>query len=190
MPGAESGPLHGEQRRLRVEPCQVVRVAGDDKLPSPVRADDDVRVDDVGGAGRGEQPADVRGIHPVERDNIGGRRPGQPNQPDLPFGPASTLSAHARSSSDSGPPVAVSASASAAPQLATSSRATPTACWTKPDTIAAAPRSTRSRIRASWPSSRVTVTLRVAIPITIWGVGLARARVRVRLARGTWALMR
>jgi coenzyme F420-0:L-glutamate ligase/coenzyme F420-1:gamma-L-glutamate ligase len=58
----------------------------------------------------------------------------------------STSSAQARSSSDSGPPVCCSASASIAPHPATSSRATATACCTNPDTLEAVPACTSSRI--------------------------------------------
>ncbi len=76
-------------------------------------------------------------------------------------------SAQARSSSERAPPVWRRASANKAPQPATTSRETATACWTNPDTLDADPASTRARIRSSCPSSRVTVTFLVTILATI-----------------------
>ncbi len=76
-------------------------------------------------------------------------------------------SAHARSSAVRPPPVWVRASASIAPQPATSSRDTLTACCTKPETLRTFPDPTKPRMRASWSSSRVMVIFFVAIPNTI-----------------------
>jgi hypothetical protein len=81
--------------------------------------------------------------------------------------PPRTSSAQRRSSRDSPPPVSERASASMAPQPATSSRATPMAWRTNPDTLEAAPASTKDWMRSRWSSSTVTVTFFVAIPITI-----------------------
>jgi hypothetical protein len=65
-----------------------------------------------------------------------------------PFMP-STSSAHRFSWRESSPPVSVRASASMAPQPATSSSATPTACCTNPDILEAEPASTRARMRST-----------------------------------------
>src|SRR5207302_4620022 len=90
----------------------------------------------------------------------------------------SVSSAQRRSSADSSPPVSPRAAASMAPQPATSSRATPTACCTNPDTLGVVPDSTSARMRSSWPSSRVIVTFLVAILITIPSGGRTARAVR------------
>jgi hypothetical protein len=61
----------------------------------------------------------------------------------------SVSSAQRRSSTESSPPVSLRASASIAPQPATSSSATLTACCTNPDVLGAAPDSTSMRTRSS-----------------------------------------
>jgi hypothetical protein len=79
----------------------------------------------------------------------------------------SISSAQSFSSCESGPPVSRSACASTAPQPAASSRDTPTACCTNPETLDAFPASTRSRTRSNCSALRVIVIFLVAIPDTI-----------------------
>src|SRR5207247_2503318 len=95
----------------------------------------------------------------------------------------SISSAQARSPPESAPPVSRNASASSAPHPATSSRATPTACCTNPDTLGAAPASTRARIRPSWSSSSVMVTFFDAIPVTILRPRIARVASQPAVAK-------
>src|SRR5215211_238317 len=54
-----------------------------------------------------------------------------------------------------------------APQPATSSKATPTACWINPDTDDDIPAFTRRWMAMTWSSGSVTVIFLLAIPHTI-----------------------
>ena len=61
-----------------------------------------MRVTDVGGAARGEQPSDVGCVNPVERDDVGPRLSDQSRKPDLTFGSADGLSKCRRWNGDRG----------------------------------------------------------------------------------------
>ena len=50
-----------------------------------------MRIDNVSCSARREQPADIRRVHPLERDDIGRRLADQPREPDLPIRPADSL---------------------------------------------------------------------------------------------------
>jgi hypothetical protein len=94
--------LDRQHLQLWIQPRQVVGVTGDDPLPRPVRADDDMGVDNVSSAGGGEQPTHLSGVHPIESDHVGGRLSGQSNESDLPFGTAYHLRENGRGQRDPG----------------------------------------------------------------------------------------
>ncbi len=136
-------------RRLTKEPGQTrlpFRMA--DSLSESTRRNRDAR---PGLAGSGQQDQDSA-VVPVNRDQRPGIHCHAPHYAAgllaRPLTPSAS-SAHRRSWCDSSPPVSPRASASMAPQPATSSRATPTACCTNPDTLEAVPASTRARMRST-----------------------------------------
>jgi hypothetical protein len=57
----------------RIEESDVVGIGRDHPLVSTPGTDDHVRIHDIGGAGRCEQPSDVGGVDPGERNHIGRR---------------------------------------------------------------------------------------------------------------------
>jgi hypothetical protein len=59
-------------------PLEIVRVAGDNGLPSPARTNNDVGIDHVGRPGPRQEKADSRGIRSVERNEV---RTGLTNEP-------------------------------------------------------------------------------------------------------------
>jgi hypothetical protein len=61
-----------------------------------------MRITDVGGTARGEQPSDVGCVNPVERDDVGPRLPDQSRKPDLTFGSEDGLSKCRRWDGDRG----------------------------------------------------------------------------------------
>jgi hypothetical protein len=58
-------PSHGKNLECRVEAAPVVGIGRDHPLVRTTCAHDHVRIDDVGGATGGEQPADVGGVDAV-----------------------------------------------------------------------------------------------------------------------------
>lgn len=75
--------LDDDRSNIAREPGDVVWIPGDDGLTSAARAHHHVRVDDVGGAGIGEQQADGAGIGSVECDEVRLRLPAQFHQAHL-----------------------------------------------------------------------------------------------------------
>lgn len=89
----------GSQRKqldLRIEMSKVLWIRGGHPLVSTPCADDHVRIHHVGSTAGREQPADVGGVDPAQRNQIGGRLADKACQPYLTLGPTDRLSEGAR----------------------------------------------------------------------------------------------
>jgi hypothetical protein len=91
-PVADSGALSDlEELQCGIKGTKVIWIRCHDTLTLAPRTDHDVRITDVGGTARGEQPSDVGCVNPVERDDVGPRLSDHSRQADLTFWSADGL---------------------------------------------------------------------------------------------------
>lgn len=81
---------------LRIEAAEVVHIGRHHSLPCATGTDDDMGIDHIGCAGGRQQPPDVRGVHPVEGNDVRVRLADQAGEPDLALGPADRLGQRSR----------------------------------------------------------------------------------------------
>jgi len=72
---ARMGPSDRDQPDGRVKKTEIAGIGGDNLLPRAARADHHMGIDNVRCSARGEQPADIGGVHRAEVDHVGCRLP-------------------------------------------------------------------------------------------------------------------
>ena len=160
-----------DETHRRVEPPEVVRARGHDSLPGATRADHQVSADHVDRVVGRQEPSDIRCVHPDASTSFASALTQHDDATIVPIKGDQTSritrdpclqaagvvrrllpsvsSVQRHSSTAIPPPVSLRASASSAPQPATSPSATLTACCTNPDVLGAPRDSTGMRTRSS-----------------------------------------
>ena len=99
---ARTGPSDRDQPDGRVKKMEIAGIGGDNLLPRAARADHHMGIDNVRRSARGEQPADIGGVHPAEVDHVGCRLPDEARQPGLSLRPSDRLGQCGRRDGDAG----------------------------------------------------------------------------------------